>query len=129
MSVSFDAHFATAAQCLADVFGQSDVVVVAAGQTTGTAYTAMVGEERTDEDAREDGRGTRRVRNVAFSYHADLPFWAQPPVLSGTIQLAENAVTVEYAIEAIEILTPQLADVRIVRRGVVETSRPQYRRP
>jgi hypothetical protein len=86
--------------------------------------TAILGGEKTEESDGEDGRQYRQVLSITFFRRYDSPFTAADPPIGSVLSVDD----IEYAVDMILKSNASAVEVRLVRRGVAEVSRPGYRR-
>ena len=120
----FDANMAAvAAPALFHVHGES--VTVTAADGTETALTAIVGPERRVDMQTGDGRNLRYERDVTIGRGPTADYGG---VASPAVNMTVTIGGLVYAVEAIENESENLARLHTVRIGVVERTRPGYRR-
>ena len=111
---------------LFDQFGDAGVVSYTPAGGVAVELTAVVGPEKTEEmESDTGGRDVRVTRTLLVRTDPDSD-------QGGVAQPATNdSVTissVEWAVESIIFRTDNLARLQLVRLGVVELSRANYRR-
>ena len=92
------------------------------GQKLGP-FEAIVEPQTTVEADSSDAKQQKHVRIIQFPVQSGLPFWDGRSLVGAVVDID----SVDWAVEAIEILSPSLASVRVIRRVTTEVSRPSYR--
>jgi len=92
------------------------------GQKLGP-FEAIVDPQTTVEADSSDAKQKKHVRIVQFPVQTGLPFWDGRSLIGATVEIGG----VDWALEAVETLSPSVATVRVIRRVTNEVSRPGYR--
>jgi len=103
--------------------GQSATYSPAGG--TPVTLTAILGDERTEEDDEFDGRRSRQVRSATIAKDPNCEWGGVAAPATNATMTADGVI---YAVRSIESETESLVTLALQRKTQIERSRQRYRR-